>query len=57
MRKGDVNLDGKVNKTDADLVLSYSAGNDEDILLEMADMNDDNEIDHMDAALIIRHAD
>ena len=52
--KGDVNLDGLVNSTDAALVLDcYKNDTTTDELLQRGDMNDDGILNSTDAAMIL----
>lgn len=55
-RPGDVNGDGKVNSTDARLVLQYTVGLKEltETQLERANVNDDNAVNSSDARLILQ---
>lgn len=50
---GDVNNDGAVNKTDADLIVDHYLGKDVEINTENADINNDNKISVADANEII----
>ena len=50
---GDVNNDGAVNKTDADLIVDHYLGKDVEINTENADVNNDNKISVADANEII----
>ena len=53
---GDVNGDGKVNSTDAVLILRYAAQLGVDIDTAAADVNGDGKINSTDAVLILRYA-
>ena len=54
---GDVNGDGKVNNTDAVLVLKYVVGTFTGTINETAaDVNGDNQINNTDAVLILKYA-
>ena len=53
---GDVNGDGKVNSTDAVLILRYAAQLGVDIDMAAADVNGDGKINSTDAVLILRYA-
>lgn len=55
--KGDVNMDGWVDNTDASLILKYDAGlsdiSDDDLIA--ADANEDGMVDNTDAAMILKY--
>ena len=53
---GDVNGDGKVNSTDAVLILRYAAQLGVDIDTAAADVNGDGKINSTDAVLVLRYA-
>ena len=53
---GDVNMDGIVNKTDADLILAYCAKNATftDLQKKLADINSDSKIRSIDAGYLLQ---
>lgn len=54
---GDVNCDGKINSSDAVLVLKYAVGfEDEDFNVRFADMNCDGNVNSSDAVDILKYA-
>lgn len=53
---GDVNQDGKINATDASMILRYAAGAETSLYTEGADVNKDGKINATDASLILRYA-
>lgn len=53
---GDVNGDGKINSTDAVLILRYAAQLGVDIDTAAADVNGDGKINSTDAVLVLRYA-
>lgn len=56
--KGDANGDGKINATDASMILRYAAGLLEDASFDRtaADVNGDGTVNATDASLILRYA-
>ena len=54
-KQGDVNGDGKVNGTDADLLLKYVAGHNVSIKKAPADVTGDGKVDGMDATLLLQY--
>ncbi|MDO4300468.1 MAG: lectin-like protein [Clostridia bacterium] len=54
--KGDVNLDGEVNKTDAAYIMKYLCGSENlsSVQLEAADYNDNGEINISDVVLLLK---
>jgi len=57
-RAGDVNGDGKVDSTDARMVLQYAVGKigEGQLTVSLADVNGDNKVDSTDARLILQFA-
>lgn len=55
--KGDVNGDGKITQEDAKLINRYYVGDDVEIDMDNADMNDDGKISLLDVARIEKLAD
>ncbi len=51
---GDVNNDGKVNSSDALMVLQYSVGSLKKIDTDAADVNDDGKINSTDALMVLK---
>ncbi|MBR3268950.1 MAG: polysaccharide deacetylase family protein [Oscillospiraceae bacterium] len=54
-RKGDVNYDEKIDKADVQLLLSYLEGENAEISLETADMNEDGKINVIDLSLLRKY--
>ena len=54
-KAGDANGDGKVNRTDADLLLKYAAGYDVSVKKDPADVTGDGKIDGLDAMLLLQY--
>lgn len=54
---GDVNRDGKINSTDTNMIIQYSAGNKYLTILQRkrADVNQDNKINSADSLLIMKY--
>jgi len=51
--KGDVNMDGKVDEADMELVVDYILNPSEDFNKDVADVNEDGEVNIVDVVLIV----
>ena len=54
VKKGDVNGDGAVDKTDLDMVVSYVMNPSDDFNKYAADINNDDKVDVADIVLIVK---
>ena len=56
IKNGDVNLDGKIDSSDAVAILRYVAGyTDEYFVVEYGDYNNDGQVNSSDSVAILRH--
>ena len=59
LKNADINVDGKVNKTDSRIILKYESGDYRSIpvttYIEYGDLNEDGEIDLSDTIMITKY--